>query len=393
MKQGWEEKTLGELCAIRPPKSETRERLSSDELVSFVPMEYLGINSKYFSAPLKKQLKEVINNYTYFADGDVLLAKITPCFENGKLGIASNLSNGAGFGSSEYIVFRPKSELNNEFLYYFLLREEFRIQGAKQMKGAVGHKRIPPDFIENYLIKFPKDLAEQQRIVELLDRAFEDIEQLKENAKQNLRNARELFESYRNLAFKINSEKWEEKRIIDICKNLDSKRIPITQNLRKKGIYPYYGASGIVDYVDNYIFDEDLLLVSEDGANLLARTYSIAFSVTGKIWVNNHAHVLKFDNIYTQKFIEYYLNSISLVRYVTGMAQPKLNQAALNSILIKMPSLEKQKEIVEKLDAMQEETRQLEQIYQQKILLAEELKQSILQKAFSGELTREKTLV
>ena len=130
----WEEKTLGDLCTIRPPKSEVKDNLKLEDIVSFAPMEYLGIKSKYFSAPLLKPLKEVVNNYTYFADNDVLLAKITPCFENGKLGIATNLSNGVGFGSSEYLVFRTKPELNNQFLYYFLLREQFRIEGAKQMR-------------------------------------------------------------------------------------------------------------------------------------------------------------------------------------------------------------------------------------------------------------------
>ena len=92
-----------------------------------------------------------------------------------------------------------------------------------------------------------------------------------------------------------------------------------------------------VDYVDDYIFDEDLLLVSEDGANLLARTYPIAFPISGKNWVNNHAHVLRFENMATQKFVEYYLNSIRLDDYVSGMAEPKLNQKMLNSILITLP--------------------------------------------------------
>ena len=87
------------------------------------------------------------------------------------------------------------------------------------------------------------------------------------------------------------------KTLPEIGENLDNRRIPITGGDRKKGIYPYYGASGIVDYVDDYIFDGDYLLISEDGANLLARNTPIAFSVSGKTWVNNHAHILKFDNL------------------------------------------------------------------------------------------------
>ncbi|MEH2071955.1 MAG: restriction endonuclease subunit S [Nostoc sp.] len=143
---------------------------------------------------------------------------------------------------------------------------------------------------------------------------------------------------------------WEIKYLDKLCENLDSKRVPITKSSRKSGNIPYYGASGIVDYVDDYIFDEDLLLVSEDGANLLARSYPIAFSITGKTWVNNHAHVLHFEEKITQSFIEYYLNSISLKPYVSGMAQPKLSQKSLNSIPIPFPPLSKQKRIVAILD-------------------------------------------
>lgn len=143
---------------------------------------------------------------------------------------------------------------------------------------------------------------------------------------------------------------WKIKYLDKLCENLDSKRVPITKSSRKSGNIPYYGASGIVDYVADYIFDEDLLLVSEDGANLLARTYPIAFSITGKTWVNNHAHVLRFKEKITQTFIEYYLNSISLEPYVSGMAQPKLNQKSLNSIAIPFPPLLEQKRIVAILD-------------------------------------------
>jgi len=132
---------------------------------------------------------------------------------------------------------------------------------------------------------------------------------------------------------------WETKTLNQISENFDSKRVPITKNIRSAGTIPYYGASGIVDYVGEYLFDEDLLLVSEDGANLLARTYPIAFSISGKAWINNHAHVLKFRNTITQKFVELYLNSIKLDDFVSGMAQPKLNQSMLNKIHIPLPPL------------------------------------------------------
>jgi type I restriction enzyme M protein len=139
----------------------------------------------------------------------------------------------------------------------------------------------------------------------------------------------------------------------DICTNFDGKRVPITKSDRKTGEFPYYGASGIVDYVADFLFDEELLLVSEDGANLLARSTPIAFSVSGKIWVNNHAHVLKFESKYTQKYIEYILNLMNLDPYITGSAQPKLNQKALNSIQIPLPPHSVQEEIVTEIESYQ----------------------------------------
>ena len=145
-------------------------------------------------------------------------------------------------------------------------------------------------------------------------------------------------------------DEWEVKRFGEICENLDSKRIPITKAKRTNGDIPYYGASGIVDYVAEHIFDEDLLLISEDGANLFARTYPIAFTISGKSWVNNHAHVLRFNHRATQLFVEYFFNSISLEPYVSGMAQPKLNQKSLNSISVPLPPLPEQKRIVAILD-------------------------------------------
>lgn len=175
---------------------------------------------------------------------------------------------------------------------------------------------------------------------------------------------------------------WEIKKLGEVCENLDSKRIPITQSKRTKGDIPYYGASGIVDYVSDYIFDEDLLCVSEDGANLLARTYPIAFSISGKTWVNNHAHVLRFKNFNTQKFIELYLNSIRVDDYVSGMAQPKLNQAMLNKIPIPLPPLPEQQRIVSILDEAFEVIERSRNAAIKNLKNAKELFESYLQGVF-----------
>jgi type I restriction enzyme S subunit len=128
-------------------------------------------------------------------------------------------------------------------------------------------------------------------------------------------------------------------------------------------------------------------LISEDGANLLARSTPIAFSVSGKYWVNNHAHILKFEEMATQRYVEFYLASIRLDEYITGAAQPKLNQKALNSIPIPIPtSVLRREGIVQNLESLQEETQRLKSLYQSKLNALDELKKSLLHQAFSGNL-------
>jgi type I restriction enzyme, S subunit len=379
--------SLADCCVIKPPKAEAKSLLKPHDLVSFVPMDSLGINKKVLKLDKTRALEDVSGSYTYFAEDDVLLAKITPCFENGKLGIATGLTNGVGFGSSEFIVFRPNEHLVSEYLYYFLNQQSFRDAGQAVMTGAVGHKRVPKDFIQATQIPLPP-IPEQQRIVAILDQAFADIEKARANAEKNLKNARELFDSYLNQVFSQRGEGWVETTLASIAENLDSRRVPITKSDRTGGEYPYYGASGIVDYVSDFLFDEELLLISEDGANLLARTYPIAFAASGKYWVNNHAHVLRFKNSKEQKFIEYYLNSISLAPFVSGMAQPKLNQKSLNNIPVPMARPMIVDAVVGKLDVLAMEVEKLEGAYKNKLAFLDELKKSLLQKAFSGELTK-----
>nr|WP_295774724.1 restriction endonuclease subunit S [Rhodoferax sp.] len=145
---------------------------------------------------------------------------------------------------------------------------------------------------------------------------------------------------------------WSVEKLGSVAENLDNRRIPITSSDRVPGDVPYYGASGVVGYVKDFIFDEDLLCISEDGANLVARSYPIAFPITGKTWVNNHAHVLRFANRCTQKFVEVYLNSIKLDDFITGMAQPKLNKAMLDSIPISRPDIPEQQRIADCLTSL-----------------------------------------
>ncbi|HHC4088440.1 TPA: restriction endonuclease subunit S [Klebsiella pneumoniae] len=211
---------------------------------------------------------------------------------------------------------------------------------------------VDMDGLRKFLIPLPcpdnreKSLAIQSEILRILDKFTALTAEL--TAELSMR--KKQYNYYRDQLLSFDDAEVEWKTLGELAENLDSKRKPITSGLREAGKIPYYGASGIVDYVKDYIFDGDFLLVSEDGANLLARNTPIAFSISGKTWVNNHAHVLKFDTYAARRYVEYYLNSIDLTTYISGAAQPKLNKKNLESIRIPNPPPEEKERIVSILD-------------------------------------------
>ncbi|HOC25075.1 MAG TPA: restriction endonuclease subunit S, partial [bacterium] len=147
---------------------------------------------------------------------------------------------------------------------------------------------------------------------------------------------------------------WSWVRLGEIMINRDGERIPVSKEERqtRAQIYDYYGASGVIDKIDKYLFDRPLLLIGEDGANLINRSTPIAFIARGKYWVNNHAHVLDGISEDLLRFIELHINAINLEKYITGSAQPKMNQAKMNSIPIALPPLAEQRRIVAKVDQL-----------------------------------------
>ena len=147
---------------------------------------------------------------------------------------------------------------------------------------------------------------------------------------------------------------WSWVRFGEIIVNRDGDRIPVSKEERetKAKTYDYYGASGVIDKIDGYLFDKPLLLIGEDGANLISRSTPIAYIARGQYWVNNHAHVLDGISEDFLEFIELHINAINLEKYVTGSAQPKMNQAKMNSIPIALPPLAEQRRIVAKVEQL-----------------------------------------
>lgn len=299
--------------------------------------------------------KNNLTNYFVVEKGDYVYnpristtAPVGPISKN-KLGI--------GVMSPLYTVFRFRNK-ENDFYEHFFLTNLWHVYIKNLSNTGARHDRITIS-VDNFM-KMPLPYAspeEQQKIADCLSsiddlidaesRKLKALEKYKKGLMQKLFPAEgKTLPEWRFPEFRGKSE-WRIKPLGKICTNYDSRRIPITEKDRVKGEIPYIGASGVIDYINDFIFDEDLLCVSEDGANLVARTYPIAFSISGKTWVNNHAHVLKFSHKYTQDIVESYLNMINLQDFLTGMAQPKLNRAKLDIIPVPLPEEEEQQKIAD----------------------------------------------
>ena len=199
----------------------------------------------------------------------------------------------------------PFESIENKYLYYILKSKQDYIYSIRNT-DAVPFS-LPINTLYSIQIPLPH-IKVQEEIVEILDSFTNLIDAL--NEELSLR--QKQFEYYRDKLISQNASK--TKILNELSLNFDKKRIPITEKDRNKGEYPYYGASGIVDYIDDYIFDGKYLLISEDGNNLLARTQPIAFCAEGKFWVNNHAHILLFENDIVRKFVQIYINSTLVSR-------------------------------------------------------------------------------
>ena len=372
MKKDWEYKTIKEIGTViggTTPSTNNKEYWNGEHCW-ISPAELDG--SHYLYDSVRKVTDKAVKdkNLKLLPIGTVILSSRAPI---GKVTI-NKIPTYCNQGFKCVIC---GNRVYNEFLYWWFW-------GKTEYLNSIGtgatFKEISKKVVENIIIPIPP-LSEQKEIVEYLDSSFAKIDKLKENAAKNLEEAKALFQSALKNALEP-KEGWEEKTLPDISENLDSKRIPITKGKRDSGKYPYYGASGIVDYVGDYIFDEDILLLSEDGANLLARSTPIAFSVSGKVWVNNHAHILKFKDMCTQRFVEYFFASKDISEYVTGAAQPKLSQKKMNIIPISIPSLQEQQSIVSYLDSLNEKVNTLQKNYSRICDECDALKQAILRQVF-----------
>ncbi len=296
--------------------------------------------------------------------------------------------------------FLPNENIDLGFLFYSA--PLFIIKNANE--NIYGAKILNQQLIKNALIVFPP-LSEQQAIVSYLDRVTGDIDRAIAESQRmiDLLNERKQIIIQHAVTKGLNPnakrkysgvewigdvpEGWEVKKYRHLFYNLDYLRQPITadQRSRNNPKYDYYGASGVIDKIDFYNVDDKVLLIGEDGANLLMRNLPLIYKAEGKFWVNNHAHILKpIKDDYD--FMAYVMEAADYTLFITGSAQPKLSQSNLNAVKLPIPPLEEQKQIVEYINKQFVPISQAIASTERKISLLRERKQIIINEVVTGKV-------
>ena len=323
----------------------------------------------------------LVKNYYTVKKGDYIISKRQVI--HGANGIVPPELDDA-IVSNEYMVLSDSKALLAEYLaLYSMTKKMYHMFFISSYGVDIEKMFFNVDDWKKKKIMAPC-IKEQQKVVELFSLIDTVIEKQKETVSVWEERKKGVMQKLfsQKVRFKADDGSdfpdWEKKKLEDVVEFLDGQRKPLEAGQRVSGKYPYYGASGIIDYVENYIFDEELILLSEDGANILDRNYRVCFLAKGKYWVNNHAHVLRAMDGNANGFICEQLESFDYRKYNSGGAQPKLNQATCRAIIMNIPCLEEQQKIADCLSSLDEV------IEKQKATLAEweELKKGLLQQMF-----------
>lgn len=305
-----------------------------------------------------------------FREGDILLSNIRPYLR--KLWIATF----AGGCSNDVIVFRPKGAYER-YIFHVLSQDAFFNYVMQNPSGTKMPRGRRP-WIKQFPLPLPS-LWEQYQIVEELEWKLARLEKIEGNFRAMAETAAQASRSV--LAGTFRSLDAPIVKLGDVCDCLDALRIPITKCDRKPGNVPYYGATGIQDYVAGHLFNEPLVLLGEDGAKWGAGERS-AFLVEGKSWVNNHVHILRPADSLLASFLIAYLNATDLTKWVSGVTVPKLTQGRMKQIPLPLPSLPDQYDIVEELEWKLSRLEKVERLAREGLTVCEQARRAILAEAF-----------
>lgn len=373
----WKEKSIGSLCEAIGDGLHKAPTYDINGDYYFINGNNLKNGKIFIEKETPKVSADTIQQSDKRLNSSTILMSI-----NGTIGNLAYYYNENVMLGKSVAYLQVKSNVCKNYIY-FSLQTKSIINKFKLSLTGTTIKNLGLNAIRETSIFIPC-LEEQQKVADFLSTVDEviaqseaevqNLEQQKKAAMQKIFSQEVRFRREDGTEF----PKWEEIKLENAVDFLDEKRKPITSKYRNKGQYPYYGASGIIDYIDDYIFDEELVLLSEDGANIVDRNYRVSFIATGKYWVNNHAHCLRTKNGFSSYFISEALENIDYTVYNTGSAQPKLNQEVCRNLPLVCPCLEEQQKIADILSAYDEAI----SYAKQELDKWKELKKGLLQQMF-----------
>lgn len=344
--------------------TQVKEKNNNLQEKNLLSLSYGKIKRKDIDSP-DGLLPASFDGYNIIEDGDIVL-RLTD-LQNDHTSLRVGLATERGIITSAYTTLRPMDTSNSKYLYYLLhafdLKKGFYGMGSGVRQGLnyaeVKELRVvlPSQDEQNAIVRFLDNQCGQ--IDSIIEEAKSSIEEYKkwrasiifEAVTKGLNPLAEMKDSHLDWIGLVPSH-WKLSRIKNELDNLDYLREPISAEKRENilGLYDYYGASGVIDKIDDYNVDDKVLLIGEDGANLRMRNLPLVYKAEGKFWVNNHAHILKVHDDNCYGFIAYLLEAGDYSVFITGSAQPKLSQFNLMRFPIVIPPLVEQQEIEAYLD-------------------------------------------
>jgi len=391
----WQKITFNEICKNVSTRVDDPKNSGYDKYVGLEHLDTVEPKITRFGST-----QDVKSSMTLFKKGQILFGR-----RNWYLRRVA-IADFDGVCSADIYVLEPKGcKIVHEFLLIFMHSNQFFDETMKYSAGSMS-TRVKWSNLSKTKFLIPS-IPDQEKIVNLISHIDDSItktlqllEKLKvyKNSKTNelltrgightkFKKVKSLFGKYEEIP-----ETWEITSLENCCNILDSKRVPINSGERSKmkGDIPYYGANGVQDYINQYIFDEELILLAEDGGNFNEyQTRPIAYFVRGKCWVNNHAHVLTNKIGYELKWIFYSLVHKNILPWIKGSTRTKLNQSELRKIEILMPSLKEQQKIASILSNIDKQIEQLENHFSK----LKALRKSILNEKLTPPKLEEKPLV
>ena len=374
----WEEKRLEEICD--PPKYGLNSAgIEFDGIHKYLRITDIDEITHTFS-PTDITTPSEFNDEYLLNKNDIVFARTGA--STGKTYLYDS-NDGDLYFAGFLIKFHVK-DANARFVFYQTLTHKYS-KWVHVMSTRSGQPGINSEEYGSYKIKLP-DIHEQQKIADFLTnvdsiitaetKILNTLQKKKKALMQKLFTQQLRFKSDDGTDFPA----WEEKKLGECVEILDSQRKPIESKERanRKGEYPYYGASGIIDYIDDYLFEGESILLGEDGANIINRNSRLAFIATGKYWVNNHAHIMKANADNLNYFICEYLESLDYSKICAGSAQPKLTQDVIRNLTIKAPCKAEQQKIADCLSSIDS----LIQTQQKVVTTWQQRKKALLQQMF-----------